>query len=209
MSKKKSRHQYSQSSARKSRFDIFNGNVHNPGEFVFIYSLIGIMCIATLIFFAVCSAPKSYDDLQYTDVQFTRYVIRDEHLLLYTDVSENYYSVPAYQETLSDPEGFLRMCDSHAVLHVGYVDYPKADTPHRGLESIQDMKGTVYLTMEAVHAYRWGEAPFFYAFFGGLTVVLFIIFAFSIYVGRHPYRFSRRIIRLFFKPGVIRRYHSR
>ena len=44
--KKKSRHYDPQSTTKKSKFDIFNGNVNNPGEFIIIYSLIGVMCIA-------------------------------------------------------------------------------------------------------------------------------------------------------------------
>ena len=207
--KKKSRHNHSQSTTRKSKFDIFNGNVHNPGEFVFIYSLIGIMCIATLIIFAVCSAPKSREDLQYTNVQFTRYEISDKHLHLYIDESDKCCFVPSYQETLTNSEAFLRLCDSRTVLHVGYVDYPKADKPHFGLESIQDMNGTVYLTMEAVHEYRWGDAPAFYVIFGGITIIWFIIVILSVYIGRHPEQFCRRTIKLFFRDGVIRRNSSR
>lgn len=207
--KKKSRHYYPQSTAKKSKFDIFNGNVNNPGEFVFIYSLIGAMCIATLIFFAVCSAPKSPDDLQYMNLQFSRYEIRDEHLHLYIGGSDKYYSVPAYQETITNPEEFLRLCEGNATLHVGYVDYPKADTPHFGLESIRDMDGTVYLTMEAIHEYRCGDAPAFYALFGGITVIWFIFVIISVYIGRHPEQFSRRTIKLFFKDGVIGRYKNR
>lgn len=207
--KKKSRHYYPQSTTKKSKFDIFNGNVNNPGEFVFIYSLIGVMCIATLIFFAVCSAPRSHDDLQYTNLQFSRYEIHDEHLYLYIDGSDKYYSIPAYQETITNPEEFLSLCEDNATLHVGYVDYPKADNPHFGLESIQDMNGTVYLTMEAIHEYRWGEAPAFYAVFGGITVMWFIVVIISVYIGRHPEQFSRRTIKLFFKDGAIRRYKNR
>ena len=210
MSKKKNaRHYYRGSTTKKSKFDIFNGNVNNPGEFVFIYSLIGVMCIATLIFFAICSAPKSGEDLQYANVQFTRYEIVDEHLHLFINGSDEYYSVPAYQETLTEPEAFLRLCESHAVLHIGYAGYPNADKPHLGLESIMDMNGTVYLTMESIHEYRWGEAPAFYAVFGGITGIWFIIVIISVYIGRHPEQFSRRTIKLFFKDGAIRRYKNR
>lgn len=166
------------------------------------------MCIATLIAFAVFSAPKSYEDLQYANLQFTRYVIQDEHLHLYTDESDTYYSVPAYQ-ALTNPENFLRLCIDSNVFYVGYVDYPKADLPHFGLESIQDQSGTAYLTMEAIHEYRWGDAPAFYATFGGITALWFLIVIMSIYIGRHPERFSRRTIKLFFKDGAIRRYKSR
>ena len=206
---KKNRHNKAMARDQKNSFDIFNGNVNNPGELIFVYSLIGIICIATLIFFAVSSAPKDPDALQYADVQFSRYEIEDAHLHLYIDGKGQYYSVPAYQETLMEAEKFLSSCAGNTVFRVGYIDYPDADQPHCGLESITDSEGTVYLTMEAVHEYRWGDAPAFYAIFGGITIVWFIFVLLSIYIGRHPEQFSRRTIKLFFKDGVIRRYHGR
>lgn len=206
--KKKSRQTYSHPTAKKNKFDIFNGNVRNPGEFIFTYSLIGSMCIAMLISFAICSAPKSYEDLDYSTIRFARYEIRDELLLLYIDESDKYYSIPAYQETITNPEDFLLLCKSGAVFHAGYVDYPKADEPHFGLESIQDTNGTIYLTMEAIHEYRWGNAPAFYAIFGGITIMWFFFVIMSVYIGRHPERFSHRTIKLFFKDGYIRRCKS-
>lgn len=210
MSKKKqSKRNSASSSNKKKKFDIFNGNVRNPGEFVFIYSLIGVMCIVTLVIFAVFSAPRTAEDLQYSEIVFSKYEVQDDLLLLYIDGSDKYYTVPAYQETITNPEDFLRLCKSGAVFHAGYVDYPKADEPHFGLESIQDTNGTVYLTMEAIHQYRWGDAPAFYAIFGGITMIWFIIVVISVYIGRHPEQFSRRTIKLFFKDGYIRRYKSR
>ena len=206
---KKKRHSKVDPRKQKNKSDIFNGNVNAPGEFIFIYALISIMCIAVLIFFAVSSAPKDPDGLQYDDVRFSRYEIEDDHLHLYIDGKDQYYSVPAYQETLTDAEGFLRLSMDDTVFRIGYVSYPKADPPHKGLESITDANGTVYLTAEAVHAYRWGDAPAFYAFFGGITIVWLVFVLLSIYIARHPERFSRRTIRLFFKDGVIRRYHSK
>ena len=204
--KKRTNHSYSY---KKSRFDVFRGNVHNPGEFVFIFSLIGIMCLGTMIVFAVFSAPRSYEDLTYTNLRFARYEVHDEHLHLYTGESDTYYSVPAYRETLTDPDDFLQLCTDSNVFYVGYVDYPKADVPHFGLESIQGQGGTVYLTMEAIHEYRWGDAPAAYAILGGFTALWLATVIMSIYIGRHPERFSRRTIKLFFKDGVIRRSHGR
>ena len=206
---KKNRHSKANSRKQKNKSDIFNGNVNAPGEFIFIYALISIMCIATLIFFAVSSAPKDPDALQYDDVRFSRYEIEDASLHLYVEGKDQYYSVPGYQETLTNAEGFLRLSTDDAVFRIGYVSYPKADPPHMGLESITDANGTVYLTTEAVHAYRWADAPAFYAFFGGITIVWLVFVLLSIYIARHPERFSRRTIRLFFKDGVIRRYHSK
>ena len=206
---KKNRQGKIKSREQKNKFDIFNGNVNNPGELIFVYSLIGILCVATLIFFAVSSALKAPDELQYADVQFSRYEIKDEHLHLYIYGEDQYYSVPAYQETLMEADKFLSSCVGNTVFRVGYMDYPYADQPHYGLESITDSEGTVYLTIEAVHEYRWGDAPAFYAIFGGITIVWFIFVLLSIYIGRHPEQFSRRTIKLFFKDGVIRRYHGR
>lgn len=205
MAKKKSKHMHSPAAAPKPWFDVFNGNVANPGEFIFIYALIGIMCIATLIFFAVSSSPKSEDDLQHANVTFVRYEKHEENLCLYTKGSEKYYSIPGYHETMTNLERFLSLCEDNSIFYVGYTDYPRADTPHFALESITDMEGSIYLTVDAVHAYRNHDAPAFYAIFGGMTIIWFMVVVISVYIGRHPENFSRRTIRLFFNDGYVRR----
>lgn len=202
--KRKSKHKKAHPS-RKSRWDVFNGNVSNPGEFLFIYSLIGAMCVAVIILFVIQSAPKSPEDFLYAQVCFNRYEIDGEQLRLYSGSSEKYYEIPAYTQLLSAPEAFLRLCDEGASFQVGYEDYAKADTPYFGLESITGSDGTVYLTMEAVREYRWKDAWAFYLLFGGITLLWFLVVGLSIYAGRHPQKFSPRFIRLFFKDGYVRR----
>lgn len=205
--KRKSIHKKRRSSrpSRRSKWDVFNGNVSNPGEFLFIYSLIGAMCVAIIILFVIQSAPKSPEDLLYAQVCFDRYEIDGEQLQLYSGNSEKYYEIPAYTQLLSDPEAFLRLCDGGASFRVGYEDYVKADVPYFGLESITGSDGTVYLTMEAVREYRWQDAQAFYLLFGGITLLWFLFVGLSIYVGRNPQKFSPRFIRLFFKNGYVRR----
>lgn len=205
--KRKSKHRKTHSGrpSGRSRRDIFNGNVSNPGEFLFIYSLIGAMCVVVLILFVVSSAPKSPENLQYAQISFDRYEIDGEQLLLYSGSSERHYEIPAYAQLLSDPEAFLRLCDGGASFRVGFEDYNKADVPHFGLESITGSDGTVYLTMEAVREYHWQDAWAFYLLFGGITLLWFLFVGLSIYVGRNPQKFSPRFIRLFFKDGYVRR----
>ncbi len=115
--------------ANHNKFDIFNGNIKNPGELIFLYALIGILCIATLVFFALNSDVKSPADLQYASVEFARYEIDDDNLLLYANGCDQFYSIPGYRETLTDWEVFLSLCRDHTVFHVGYTDYPLADQP--------------------------------------------------------------------------------
>lgn len=206
-SKKRTKHRKTHSGrpSGRSKWDIFNGNVSNPGEFLFIYSLIGAMCAAVIILFVIQSAPKSPEDLLHAQVCFDRYEMDGEQLLLYSDSSEKYYVIPAYTQLLSAPEAFLRLCDGGASFRVGYEDYVKADTPYFGLESITGSDGTVYLTMEAVREYRLQDAWAFYLLFGGITLLWFLIVGLSIYVGRNPQKFSPRFIRLFFNDGYVRR----
>lgn len=187
-----------------AKADIFNGNVEQPGELIFVYVLIGLLCIGTMAVFAIASAPRNADDLEYATLAFERYEIQDNKLLLYTSDDSTYYSVPAYEELLSDVNDFLNLCNSGEAFDVGYVIYDDAKAPHYGLESIARIDGTIYLSMEVVHNYRWGEAWAFYLIFGGLTVIWFAFVAISIYVGRNPEKFSRRFIRLFFKDGYVR-----
>ena len=187
----------------KPKADIFNGNVERAGEFIFIYLLIGVFFIGILVYFAIASAPKTAEDLEYKSLSFERYEIQDENLLLYENGNLKSYGIPAYKELLSDADEFLELCENKTSFDIGFIIFSGKDDPYYELESIIGNDGKIYLTMEDIHEYHWGDAWRFYLIFGGMTVVWFVFTALSIYVGRHPEKFSRRFIRLFFKDGYV------
>ena len=184
--------------------DLFYGNVESPGEFIFVYILIGAVIVGMLILITVDFAPKSPGDLDYATLSFDRYEVVEERLQLYTSDDPMYYSIIGYRETMTDSETFLAHCDAGEKFTIGYTMYAKADEPHYGIECMTGKDGRTHLTMEAVHDYRYGDAWALYLIFGGFGLLWFVYVAMSIYVGRHPEKFSPRFVYLcFFKPGYI------
>lgn len=189
--------------AAKAKTDIFKGNVNNPGEFIFVFALITAFLLGFFVLIAVTSLPASAEDLQYETLSFARYEIRDDTFLdLYSGKDSTPYTVPA--DILTDADEFIAACDAGETFEVCYVVYNDTDTPRKTLEYITDSDGTVYLTRNAVHEYNKRAARAFYWFGGGIMLIWLVFVGLSIYVGRNPQKFSRRIIRLFFKDGYVR-----
>lgn len=193
---------------KKKWYDVFNGHVSSPGEFILIYVMIGAISIGAMIMLAVASTPKAAEDLTYKTLSFERYEVQDKNLRLYAE-NEPYYTIPAYGELMTNPEVFTSAVADGTTFVVGYEYYDEADIPYYGIESIVGTDGVVYLSMDEVHEYRWGEATIAVAVFGFLTVFWIIYVALSIYVGRNPDKFSRKTIRLFFKDGYCHRTPKR
>lgn len=180
---------------------IFKGNVVNPGGHIFVYSIVVLFCVGGIILFAVASAPKKPEDLDYSTVSFSRYEVHELTLRLYTENESMYYSV--LTELLSDSDKFISLCESGESFDIGFL-YDEDDEPHYDIESIAGRDGTIFLTLDAGNKYRsvgaWGIG----SIVGAMGLVWIVFVAVSIYVGRHPEKFSRRFIRWFFKDEHIR-----
>lgn len=186
-----------------SKTDIFNGNVENSGEFIFVYVLVGIICIGAIVFFSIVSAPKTDKDLEYKSLSVVRYEVQENDLLLYENDNSMFFKIPAYKELLKDADEFLMLCDNGISFYIGFIENTRSDDPYYEMYSIIVNDKTVYLTIEDVHEYYYGNAWQFYLLIGGLTAVWLVFVVLSIYVGRHPEKFSERFIRLFFKDGYV------
>lgn len=71
--------------AKRKWYDVFDGHVSSPGEFLLIYVMIGAISIGAMIMLVVASTPKAIEDLTYKTLSFERYEVQDEHLRLYTE----------------------------------------------------------------------------------------------------------------------------
>lgn len=195
-----------QSFMQKQKKDIFNGNVENAGEFIFVYCLLGIIVLGIIVTAWVSSRPTDPASLKYRDLRFVRMEVDrqprgNDHLLLFAQGDEMPYRISSYMTTVRQPEEFLDSVDSGDVFTVGYETYENADKPHYGVESLTGADGKVYLTPEDV-CEKWDLGD--YLIFGSIGLFFAAFVVLSIVVGRHPERFSKRFVRLFFKEGYIR-----
>ena len=191
----------------KVQLDVFRGHVEDSNAILLIAILMLVLPIVGPILLKIMSSPKSPEDLIYTSVSFERFSAQNGMLQLYTETDPEYYGIPDYMELVQDPETFLSLCEGGATFTVGYTIRRDNDhIPYYGLESVIGESGTVYLTMEDIHHYRWRDLWFFQTVFGVLALLDFACVFLLIYVGRHPEKFSDRFIGLFYKEGYVHRF---
>ena len=184
--------------------DIFKGNVKNPGEFLFIFILIGALMIG-LLAFTVCDRifrVHSEDNTDRRDITVASCTEKDGGLVLMGADNmryEIYGDVDA-----QTAEAIAQVCSEGAhVTAYTVTATSKNNEDYYVVWALRDAD-TYVLTFDMMNnQYRQEHKPVIITF----SVMLFLwgaIVAMSIIVGRHPERFSRGVKRLFFKDGYIR-----
>lgn len=187
----------------KKSFDLFNGNVENAGEFILAYAILVGFVLFMFGFVIYDSRPMEAEDLSYSAIQVEQYAVEDDDLWLYAEGEELPFEIWGYATALEDVDTFLRLCETGTAFTVGYVSYPNADEPYHKLHCVEDDKGTVHLTMEAAYREEMKNTKEMALFMGLMSLLIVLFIAASIYVGRHPERFSPKIVYMFFKKEYI------
>lgn len=189
---------------QKNRFDIFNGNVRNPGEFVFIFALIAflILAIAVFIVWHVFFFKSTVDNTVAQNVTFISCEVKDDEIVMIS--SDNaLYKIVNFGDDL-DIDELSSVCDGSTPL----TAYSKEITPKNGddyysLKAI--CKDDSYL-ISLEDSNRWHREQNWKAIFIpiGFAVYWGIIVGCSVIVGRNPKKFGRKVVRLFFKDGYVK-----
>lgn len=184
----------------KSKWDPFNGHVDNPGEIAAAYILIAVILPAFVLGAFFTTEPTPMEELTF----FTSAVVyeneEERDLLLFRD--ETVTEVWGYRRTITDPQAFLLLCGKGESFTIGYrtVTDDGGNTTGLSVEYIEDSSGRVWMTPKDAFGYR------FYS-------VLWVILGFellwlsycgaSVHIGRNPQKFSKKVIRMFFKDGYV------
>jgi hypothetical protein len=184
----------------KKDFDLFNGNIENSGEFIAVYIMLLAFIVFIFGFIIYTSIPPKAEDLSYATVQVERYEVEDTTLWLYTGEEELPFDIWDYETTLTDAAAFLQLCDSGEDITLGYLSYSE----HHKVHYAEDAGGRVHLTMEAAQVAELKNTKEVSLLMGGMSLILLLFIAASIYVGRHPERFSPKIVGIFFKKEYVR-----
>lgn len=191
---------------RKRKKDLFLGHVEKPGEFIFIYLLMYAVLIGTLIFCIIDSTPKSPEDYEYRSIVVDRYEMDKNRLTLYPADKMDKYCIVDYNEVLADADRFLELCTNSERFSIGicsHIFHFKSDPYY--IEHITGDDGTVYLTPQAVYQHRFGDLGVVWLFMwiGGMILLWTVYVVLSIRVGRHPERYSKKTIALFFRSDYV------
>lgn len=182
----------------KSKFDLFNGNVKNPGEFLFIYILIAVLSLGANIR-VVVSSNESYKT-EAKALSYTHYEIVDNDLHLYSADDSLYYNIPKYKKLIKNSDNFLSQCDKGASFKITCWAF---DDRYDVL-SITGNDGKIYLSESDTSEYYRKNILGTIMILAGVNLLWLAYVIVSVYVGRHPKKFSKQFIRLFFKESSIK-----
>lgn len=184
----------------KGRWDPFNGHVDNPGEIVAVYVLISVILPALVLGAFLTLDPTPMEELtffvsavSYEDEENTDLLILAEDRMV---------GVWGYQRTIAEPQAFLALCDEAECFIMGYRTLLDEDgnITDYSVEYIEDSSGKIWMTPEDAFEYR------FYSVFWvilGFELLWLAYCGASVYVGRNPRKFSKKVIRMFFKEGYV------
>ena len=187
----------------KTKYDLFNGNVYNAGEFLFAYIIAGV-CAIGLLTFAVCYTyiPNTPKNTIEQSISFVSYENSQEEITL-SSSDNKIFKIRFIDEHFNANE-IQTLCDGETVVTTYSTEVtPKYEESYFSLKAIK-YNDKYFLSFDETNRLHKQEYTLLVitaiiAFFFCCAVV-----AFSIIIGRNPQRFSKRVIRLFFKDGYIK-----
>ncbi len=189
---------------KKPKSDIFNGNVDCPGEFLFIYILFGVILIGAIVFSIImANIPQN---IKISVLSFSSYKIVDDDMQLYTENNSLYFNINEYKELLKNPDNFIDKCKQGTKFEVTYTE---RDSNCFNVKNIIDSDGNIFLSAADVNKHNKKNAFFVIIFLLIMFIIWLIIVISSIYIGRYPEKFSKRVIRLFFKDRYVHTYKNK
>ncbi|MBR5773886.1 MAG: hypothetical protein IKY44_03440, partial [Clostridia bacterium] len=186
----------------KPKSDIFNGNISNPGEFIFAYSLVlGFIFLCIIVCISIGISNSSKEFLNSTE-SFVRYEVDDNILKLYTNDNKE-YRIGNYKDVVADLGGLLRLCNGKEKLDVTYTLHDDDSNPVYRLNSITTKSSTVLLSADEVDALNKSGVRSICIGFGIVIALMLGFFGTSIYVGRNADKLKPWIVKLFFKSSYV------
>ena len=188
----------------KTKHDIFNGNVDDVFGFMFAYIMIGVVIVAFTIFLVwyIYGNPCTVDNTIEQEVSFTSFIAKDDEIVLRS--SDNKLYKIRFMEDGFDSTKIKAISDGKTVVKT----YSKEVTPEDE-ENYYSIKAillddTYLLSFDETN--RWHQEESWPLIF--LPVIFAIVWgayvAGSIIVGRNPKKFSKKVIKLFFKDGYVK-----
>ena len=189
---------------RKTKYDIFNGNVNDVAGFLFAYIMIGVVVIGTLGFSVHYAyfTPSTLSNTIEQQVRFVSYNANDEGFVL-TSADKQIYVIQ-----FIDDEFITRDIQAISNGETVVTTYSTEVTPDdaKAYYSVKAIahNGAYLLSFEETNKLHRQESANLVIFAAGMCLVWGAIVVCSIIVGRNPQKFSKRVVRLFFKDGYIK-----
>ena len=185
--------------------DPFNGHVEGGAGLIVVYIGVTLLFLALLGWFVadVYLIPPSPEENKRMEMVFDRAAVRGDCLYLYpADESMESFQIRHLDGSV-DPDPIKAVCDGTTTVTV-YADRtkPKNGDPYYLVEAVM-VDDTVLFSFEDEQRLRQNEYWPLIPFIGGFILLWCVYIFFSIRVGRNPDRYSKKIIRLFFRDGYV------
>lgn len=194
-------------SDKKSKCDaVFNGNVKHPAALITVYVIFTVLFASFLVVLFILNKPTAKEDLAFITVTVENYSIDEEYLNLNVAGFDTEPYLEGYKETLSDTADFFALLDNKEEIKIGYETFVEDGINKYRVEYAEDENGVIYTTPEDYFEYYQKDFKKIMLVFGLLFAVWVANICISVYVGRNPHKFSKKVVHLFFKPGEILKY---
>ena len=188
----------------KTKHDIFNGNVDDVFGLMFAYIMISVLIVAFAIFLVwyIYFTPNTVANTVEQQVTFTSCTTKGDEIVL-TSSDNKLYKI-RFMEDGFDSTKIKAISDGKTVVKT----YSKEVTPddEKNYYSIKAilLDDTYLLSFDETN--RWHQEEYWPVLF--FPIVFAIVWgayvAGSIIVGRNPKKFSKKVIKLFFKDGYVK-----
>ena len=187
----------------KTKNDIFNGNIKETGKFLFLYITVGIFAIGFLIF-TICYTyiPSTPDNTLKQAISVVSCQIKNEGIVLTSTDNERF--IIRFAEKSFNIKEIQDICDGEKVITTYSVKFaPKHEESYYSLKAIE-YNNEYLLSFDVTNKFHIQEYVPLVIAAAALCVVWGIFIIGSIIIGRNPKKFSKRVVRLFFKDEYIR-----
>lgn len=186
----------------KTKNDIFNGHVNDVAGFYIAYGMVSVLLVGFIIFL-VCESciPKNVNNTVEQTITFISCDVKEDEVIL-TSADDNIYKIQYAAEQI-DFQEIKSICNGESKV----TTYSKEVTPddEEDFYSIKAIKYNdryIFSFEEENKLYRQEGLPIVALFLFMLLVWLAFIVA-SVVVGRNPQKFSKKVVKMFFKDGYI------
>ena len=188
----------------RSKHDIFNGNIEDTAGFVTAYVMISavIVALAGFLLWFIFLNPSTPDDTQALEVTFVSCTVRDDRILMTASDGEPYRI--SHIDGQIDTERIAAACRGAEAI----TAYCVRITPDDGADfySVKALYDgdTCLLSFDETNRLHRQEYWPLLAFPAVFAIVWGAFVAGSIAVGRNPRKYSKRVVKLFFKDGYVK-----
>ncbi len=189
--------------AKRSKLDLFNGNIYDAESFLLVYVILGILVIVCLIFALYFTfTTYSPENTVKQQVLFSSFADEGDEIVL-TSKDEEIYKIRFFDDAF-DASAIEQICNGKTTTTV-YVEKisPDDEEPYFFVYAIA-RHNNYLLSFDQTNAWHRKE----YAPLIPISVALLLLFASaivgSVIVGRNPKKYKKWVVRLFFKDSSVK-----